>query len=43
MFAFCVVTVDHEYTKPRLTRSVGVKYIDGIYAKFRLKLYFERD
>ena len=42
MIAFCVVTVNNEHTKPRF-KSVGVKYIDSIYAKFFLKVWFESD
>ena len=36
-FALCVVTVNNEHA------SLGVKFNDGIYLKFYLKLWFESD
>ena len=42
-FAFYVVTVNDKHTNLGAQERVGVKYIDGLYAKFCLKLWFESD
>ena len=42
-FAFCVLTVNDEHTKPRFKRKPWVKYQDGMCAKLCLKLWFKCD
>ena len=36
-FAFCVVTVNNEHTKPRFKKSLGLKFKDGKIAESVLK------
>ena len=42
-FAFCVVNVNDEHTKPRFKLKRRVKYKDGICAELCLSLWFESD
>ena len=42
-FAFSVVTVNDEHTKPRLKKILGVNFKEGIFTQFCLKPWFESD